>query len=918
MYKWRTFQFFDRTQVQELPAELQQSDVTCSTSGRGQLAVGTSDGGVHVADRNFRLIASYPAHGTNAKNILVTVGEDEPAAGAAASTCIKLWDFEKVPRDPAQPKTAPSCMRTVTLFSGKFPVSKVTCCSIYEEAFPNLSVALGLRSGAVYVIRGDFVRERVVRSHLTVPAAETDDATEMAVTNLAFRFESGSVHLFATTLSQTVVFAMHNANSTKRVLDEAGAQRHCAVVSEAQELVVGRDEAVYFFEVDDRGPCFVFEGHKVLMAWFRGHLLTVTTANNNRARCTLNIYDLKNKLIAYSGQFGDIRHLLCEWGAIIVITEDKQVFSLMEKDLQTKLNMLYKKNLYPVAINLTQSQQGGDMAATAGDYDGAMAQYLRTIGWLEPSYVIRKFLDAQRIHNLTLYLERLHERGLATADHTTLLLNCYTKLKDVAKLDAFLLAEPDTNSGVYSFDADTAVRVCRAAGYFEHALYVARNAGEHGAHLSILVEDVQRYDDALKYISELPLFEAEKALQKYGKTLVTNLPDATMAVLQKLCKPSTESTSAPNNTGQHVRKGASPMQFVDMFVDQPHALMAFLEQHLEASKGQKVDGALYNTLLELYLSSKQEDPSSSASQKPSGQVEHAQKSLSALDLDRRKKAMQLLKDGWSYNEPPVYDTDHALMLCQMHAFKDGVLYLYERMKLHKEALAVYMQEEDYAGLVDACKRLADDSRGGNPVLWVDVLTYFGSKDRDCAVQVKEVLYHIEKDQLLPPLVVLQTLAKNPQLTLAVVKDYVVRKLHEQNKLIEEDQRMINEYQTETERMRSQVQDLKTKAVLFQRSKCEAPWCGAALDLPAVHFLCMHSYHQRCLGDNERECPKCAAENRTVLEFKRTLEHSVGDHDSFFKHLQNSDDGFSVVADYFGRGILNRSRGIGGSATSRTA
>jgi hypothetical protein len=50
----------------------------------------------------------------------------------------------------------------------------------------------------------------------------------------------------------------------------------------------------------------------------------------------------------------------------------------------------------------------------------------------------RRFLDAQRIASLTRYLEQLHACGLAGADHTTLLLNCYTKLKDVAKLDAFI------------------------------------------------------------------------------------------------------------------------------------------------------------------------------------------------------------------------------------------------------------------------------------------------------------------------------------------------------------------------------------------------------------------------------------------------------------------------------------------------
>ena len=82
-----------------------------------------------------------------------------------------------------------------------------------------------------------------------------------------------------------------------------------------------------------------------------------------------------------------------------------------------------------------------------GDYDGAIAQYIRTIGKLEPSYVIRKvsidivvggdasrlhrglgekatkcqvmflslqFLDAQRIHNLTDYLKVCEGEGSIT------------------------------------------------------------------------------------------------------------------------------------------------------------------------------------------------------------------------------------------------------------------------------------------------------------------------------------------------------------------------------------------------------------------------------------------------------------------------------------------------------------------------
>jgi len=51
-------------------------------------------------------------------------------------------------------------------------------------------------------------------------------------------------------------------------------------------------------------------------------------------------------------------------------------------------------------------------------------------------------------------------QGKASADHTTLLLNCYTKLKDVEKLDQFLRGSgaADTTPSL-NFDVETAVKV---------------------------------------------------------------------------------------------------------------------------------------------------------------------------------------------------------------------------------------------------------------------------------------------------------------------------------------------------------------------------------------------------------------------------------------------------------------------------
>lgn len=51
-------------------------------------------------------------------------------------------------------------------------------------------------------------------------------------------------------------------------------------------------------------------------------------------------------------------------------------------------------------------------------------------------------------------------QGRASADHTTLLLNCYTKLKDVGKLDDFLRGSGAAGSSPsLNFDVETAVKV---------------------------------------------------------------------------------------------------------------------------------------------------------------------------------------------------------------------------------------------------------------------------------------------------------------------------------------------------------------------------------------------------------------------------------------------------------------------------
>ncbi len=71
--------------------------------------------------------------------------------------------------------------------------------------------------------------------------------------------------------------------------------------------------------------------------------------------------------------------------------------------------------------------------------------------------------------------------------------------------------------------ADMCAQVCRAAGYFEHALAVAQAAGEPEWYLDILLEDCNSYDEALVYLQSLPRQQAAVALGRHGKVVALAL-----------------------------------------------------------------------------------------------------------------------------------------------------------------------------------------------------------------------------------------------------------------------------------------------------------------------------------------------------------------------------------------------------------
>uniref|UniRef100_A0A914NUM0 Uncharacterized protein n=1 Tax=Meloidogyne incognita TaxID=6306 RepID=A0A914NUM0_MELIC len=224
----------------------------------------------------------------------------------------------------------------------------------------------------------------------------------------------------------------------------------------------------------------------------------------------------------------------------------------------------------------------GDYLYTKGDFDNAMKQYTETIGHVEPSKIIKKFLDGTRISQLCFYLETLHNLSLAIGEHTTLLISAYVKLNSVQKLNQFI----DQNEHYLvkeGFDADAAIKLLRSAQLYRVAAKLALKCQKPDIFIDILTQDTKEFMEALRFIEKLPASSACNFLQLYGSLLLENIEDETIKIIRKLI----------------AAKEANHSQLVKMLMSRPSRMEEiFTELNIS---GQLQDVHLRNALLEQRL-----------------------------------------------------------------------------------------------------------------------------------------------------------------------------------------------------------------------------------------------------------------------------------------------------------------------------
>lgn len=482
---------------------------------------------MRIVGPSWKIVRSFRAHEVGSikhmrqvegTSVLVTVAEEL----GAGEPVLKVWALDK-----PEPKTGiPTCLSTITINNGKkpFPITAFTATEDLSQ------LAVGFGNGTVTLIRGNLIQDLGTRQRIVHESEEPVTGVELNVdpsTNLTT--------LFIATTSRILKLQVSSKGHphAPKTVEDSGCGLGCMTIDKKTgDIVVARDDAIYYYTLDGRGPPRAYESPKKSIEIFQDYVALVSDpsaasataeSNANRRRFgsvaadtifnpwTFTLLETDLKLVAHSESIiSPIMATFQVWGDLYTLTQDGKVYRYHEKPLQQRLEMIYQRNLYTLAIEIAHKsgmdgqqrnliyRKYGDYLYQKGNYDEAMTQYIKAIDSTEPSQVIRKFLDTQRIHNLIEYLEELHEHHRATADHTTLLLNCYAKLKDIDKLEKFIKSPGDLK-----FDLDTAISMCRQGGYFEQAAYLAEKHGENDLVVDILIEDSKKYQEALEFIWRL-------------------------------------------------------------------------------------------------------------------------------------------------------------------------------------------------------------------------------------------------------------------------------------------------------------------------------------------------------------------------------------------------------------------------------
>lgn len=190
------------------------------------------------------------------------------------------------------------------------------------------------------VIRGDLVHDRGAKQRTVYESEEP-------ITGLEFREDTKLTTLYVSTTSRILklVISGRGQGTPAKAVEDSGCAAGCMTVDKRNgDIVVARDDAIYYYGLNERGPCFAYDGSKSLVTIHGDYIALVSPAtasvgNSSTLRrfggnkgddmfntSTFTLLDTDLKFVAHSeSSVSQIKTLFTNWGDLFAVTQDGKV-----------------------------------------------------------------------------------------------------------------------------------------------------------------------------------------------------------------------------------------------------------------------------------------------------------------------------------------------------------------------------------------------------------------------------------------------------------------------------------------------------------------------------------------------------------------------------------------------------------------
>ena len=794
------------------------------------------------------------------------------------------------------------------------PITNITCFS----ASPTLnSVAFSFQDSLVEIDLELSQRDKSIQTQLFL----INSKDKKIITNIKYLDN----FLYFTTSDTTYYKKLGDPkiNKVNMVGDEnmhSGADPHNFDINSEKKILLSTSVTYYLEEYNWMDNSYIklitkaFERQTRFTQFFKNYYVFVLYEEEKPSLC---VYDPLNNIfitLDETYKLKDIISVVTGNDRIYVLSsnlETKKIVCLKECDNKEKFDAFYKRQFFEVAYTYGKnlgydkkklseiSKLYAEHLYRKGDFEKSIEQYKLTINYLDPSYVIQKFLDGSKLNHLIDYLEALQNNdefkkncnNERLKDFTALLLNCYIKQKQIKKLKEFV----EMKNIKDEVTIKTAIEVCKDTNKIDLALSIAQKAKMLDSFIQILMDIKGDFKESLEYIGKINDIKKKfDLLIAYGEKFLEkkDVIDEAMKVISKLID---EIINIKNDNPDDERlKNINYEKIISIFIskESEEKLEKLLDDIMEKDKDCPKQIILRR--IELYVDKYTENKYDSA--------------------DKIKKILTnpKFKDK--------LDKNYLLMLFKISGFNQGVTELSKIMELDQDLLQIYMDQYEYQKINESCEEVMKKNEGKKKKVnyWLQALNYYISISSKSTISylgkyIEEVLDHLaeSKEEDFSPMILLDILNKARSthghiIEFKVIKKYIINWIEKQQESLKNDKRETEENYKKIEENNKQLKDLQMAAKSYTPTRCQL--CGGALDIPFVYFICGHGYHQPCLNGESYEEVECSTCKTKINQFTNKLDEGkklAGEPEKFYNDLnnENNENKFDVFASYLGKGIF---------------